>query len=197
VSGTVTGLHRSITAVDDSASSAERLTGLVQTNAAIQPGDSGGPIVNGAGKVVGMDTAASQGFSFQGVPATQGFAIPINRATSVAALIEAARASTTTMHIGATPFLGVGVVPVNTGFGASDVNGVLISGVVGASPAAKAGLGQNDVITKIDGRTVSSPAALTSILITKTPGTVVQVGWLDQNGGAHTSSLRLASGPPQ
>jgi S1-C subfamily serine protease len=67
--GTVTGLGKSITASDDTGDS-EQLTGLIETNAEVQPGDSGGPLVNTEGRVVGMDTAASSGFGFQGVSST-------------------------------------------------------------------------------------------------------------------------------
>ena len=63
--GTVTALNQSITASDQGDGSSEQLTGLIQTNADIQPGDSGGSLVNTSGQVIGIDTAASAGFSFQ------------------------------------------------------------------------------------------------------------------------------------
>src|SRR5205814_9241333 len=105
-SGRVTALHRSSVASDGQGSS-ERLTGLIQTNAALQPGDSGGPLVTSAGLVVGMNTAASVGFRFQ--PGGRvGLAIPIDRALTIARQIEAGRSSST-VHIGPTAFLGVNV----------------------------------------------------------------------------------------
>ena len=77
--GRVTALNQSITASDQGDGTSEQLTGLIETNADIQPGDSGGPLVNSGGKVVGMDTAASAGFSFQqGGSLTQGYSIPID-----------------------------------------------------------------------------------------------------------------------
>ena len=63
--GSVTALDQSITASDEAEGTSEQLTGLIETNADIQPGDSGGPLVNSSGKVIGMDTAASAGFSFE------------------------------------------------------------------------------------------------------------------------------------
>src|SRR6202042_3737587 len=77
--GTVTALDQAITASDEGDGTSERLTGLIETNADIQAGDSGGSLVNSAGQVVGMDTAASSGFSFQSAGESsgyQGYAIP-------------------------------------------------------------------------------------------------------------------------
>jgi S1-C subfamily serine protease len=106
--GTVTALNQSITASDELSSVSEQLTGLIETNAPIQPGDSGGSLVNAYGQVIGMDTAASSSDQTQGQSstATQAFAIPINNALSIAHQIESGTTSAT-VHIGATAFLGV------------------------------------------------------------------------------------------
>ncbi len=91
--GTVTAIDKSITAQDDDGS-AEQLNGLIQTNANIQAGDSGGSLVNTSGQVIGMDTAASAGFSFESPDqssGSEGFAIPINQAISIARQIEPVR----------------------------------------------------------------------------------------------------------
>ncbi len=64
--GRVTALNQSITASDESNSSSEKLQGLIQVDANIQSGDSGGPLVNAQGQVVGVDTAASAGYQFNG-----------------------------------------------------------------------------------------------------------------------------------
>jgi S1-C subfamily serine protease len=106
--GTVTALNQSITASDELSSASEQLTGLIETNAPIQPGDSGGSLVNAYGQVIGMDTAASSSNQTQGQSstATQAFAIPINNALSIAKQIESGTTSAT-VHIGATAFLGV------------------------------------------------------------------------------------------
>ena len=109
VGGTVTALNQSITASDDGDGTSEQLSGLIETNADIQPGDSGGSLVNTSGDVIGMDTAASAGtsFEFNGQSSgTQGFAIPIDTALSIARTIEAGSGSST-VHIGETAFLGV------------------------------------------------------------------------------------------
>ena len=89
--GTVTALNQSITASDELSNVSEQLTGLIETNAPIQPGDSGGSLVNSYGQVIGMDTAASSSYQAQGQSstATQAFSIPINEALSIAQQIEA------------------------------------------------------------------------------------------------------------
>jgi S1-C subfamily serine protease len=105
VTGTITQLNQTITASDDLGGS-ETLHGMLQTNANIQEGDSGGPLVNASGKVIGMDTAASSGsFGNQG-SSTVGFAIPINRALSIAHQIINGQSSAT-VKIGASGFIGV------------------------------------------------------------------------------------------
>jgi S1-C subfamily serine protease len=123
--GTVTALNQSITASDEGDGTSEQLTGLIETNADIQPGDSGGALVNTSGEVLGVDTAASAGFSFQSndqSSGSQGFAIPINTALSIAHQIVAGNGSST-VHIGTTPFLGVKVSPAgssSSGSGSGD-----------------------------------------------------------------------------
>src|SRR5204862_336321 len=102
--GTISALARSIT-VSDGRGGTERLKGLIQTNASIQPGDSGGPIVNSAGQIVGMITAGSRsGFGLQTPSA--GFAIPSNAALDIANEIRAGRSSPSII-IGPSGFLGV------------------------------------------------------------------------------------------
>ncbi len=107
VAGNITGLNQSITASDEGSNSSERLTGMLQTNAEIVPGDSGGPLASAAGKVIGMDTAAStgsNGYSQQNL----GFAIPINRAVTIADQIIAGKKSST-IQVSPTGFIGVSV----------------------------------------------------------------------------------------
>jgi S1-C subfamily serine protease len=84
VPGTVTGLNQTITASDDGSGAAtERLTGMIQTDANIIPGDSGGPLASTNGTVIGMDTAASNS-SVTNNQVSASFAIPIDRALSIA-----------------------------------------------------------------------------------------------------------------
>ena len=98
-------------------------------NSDIQPGDSGGALVNGEGKVVGMDTAASTGSTGTG-GAAQAYAIPIGTALSVAKSIENGRASST-IHIGATGFLGIQVQD-SSATGSSSGSGSFLPGSGGS-----------------------------------------------------------------
>jgi S1-C subfamily serine protease len=135
--GQVTALNQSITASDEgSSTNSEQLTGMIQSNVPIQPGDSGGSLVSSSGQVIGMDTAASSasdspssqadtpgssnggsGDSGTGssgtTTATQAFSIPINTAVTIAQEIVAGDASST-IHIGATGFLGIEVAPADS-----------------------------------------------------------------------------------
>src|SRR6185437_4640983 len=81
--GTVTNVNRSITVSDDQGGS-ESLSGLIETNAAVRPGDSGGPLLNSSGEVIGMDTAASVSNNVSYSTSNQGYAIPIDKALAIA-----------------------------------------------------------------------------------------------------------------
>ncbi len=190
--GQVTALGQSITAQDAGNGTTEKLSNLIQTNAAIQPGDSGGALINSSGQVVGMDTAASTGFSFQ-TQGNEGFAIPINEAMAIAKQIRSGHASAT-VHIGATAFLGV---EVSTTSAASPTTGALVAGVIANGSAAAAGVVTNDVITSLNGSAVTSAASLTNLISQLHPGQKVSLGWTTATGQTETASVTLASGPPQ
>jgi S1-C subfamily serine protease len=192
-SGTVTALNQSITASDELSGVSEQLTGLIETNADIQPGDSGGALVNSFGQVIGMNTAASSGYQFQAQTGhEQAYAIPINKAVSIANQIESGKGSGD-VHVGATAFLGVGVSGRN-GFGGSG-GGAIIANVVSGSPAAKAGLTAGDEITSIGGQQISSAEEIAHSLVKYHPGDTVSVSWVDQYGQSHTATVTLATGP--
>jgi S1-C subfamily serine protease len=189
--GKVIAVGRSIRAGDDEGRS-ESLTGLIETNAHVRPGDSGGALLDSGGRVVGMVTAASgSSFRFRGAPGTSAFAIPIAKAFSIAQKIAAGRSSGR-IHVGPTAFLGVQVTASDAG-----TPGALIAGVVRGGPAASAGIEAGDVITTLAGRRVTAPSALSGIILTKKPGMRIAVAWIDGASTSHTATVTLASGPPQ
>ena len=156
----------------------------------MQPGDSGGPLLDGDGKVVGVDTAASSSgrYGYQDIAQTsEGYAVPIATALTVARQIESGDSSGT-VHVGGTAFLGVNLTidQWSPGSGAS------IANVVSGGPADDAGLQAGDVITAIDGEATGTPAEITSLLLDKQPGDTVTV--TTQNG---TVTVTLGSGPAQ
>jgi S1-C subfamily serine protease len=211
--GSIVALNQSITASDELDGVGEQLTGLIETNANIQPGDSGGSLVDPSGAVIGIDTAASNGFSFSN-SGTQGYAVPINEALAIANQIKSGHGTATT-HVGATAFLGVELSSSSSqgsgsngfgGFGggssssgnsgSSSTSGVEVSGVVSGGPAANAGLASQDTITSLDGQSVDSPTSVSALLVPHHPGDKVQISWVDSSGQSHTATVDLGSGPP-
>jgi len=201
--GSVLAISQSITANDEeNPNGAERLTGLIEVNANIEPGDSGGPLVNSQGDVIGMDTAGSSngdfGFDPSGTTSTQAYAIPINTALSIATSIERGD-GTSSIHIGATAFLGVEVSSgsSSTSNGTASSSGVTVQEVIPNTPAASTALIAGDVITSVNGTSVSTTAGLAAIIQTLRSGQTIQVGYTDQTGASSTLSLTLGSGPAQ
>jgi S1-C subfamily serine protease len=182
--GKVTGLDRAITVNDDEGGTAD-LSGLIQTSARLVPGDSGGPLLDAKGRVIGVDAAGSSGFGFQ---ASDGYAIPINKAISLVHQMEAGSA-TSLVHIGKTAFLGV--LPRDT------ANGVTVDSVVDGLPAATAGLDRGFVITAIDDQQIQTVDDLRAAIFAHHPGDTVTLAYIDALGNAATASITFADGPPQ
>jgi S1-C subfamily serine protease len=179
--GRIAALNQTVSANDALTGSTETLNGLIQLDANIRPGDSGGPTVNTANQVIGMNTAASQNFH---LGRGQGFAIPINVAMGIAGQIRSG-ASSPSVHIGPTAFLGVGVNDAPGGAGA------IVRQVIPTGPAAGAGLAPGDVVNSINGQPVNSATALTNILDQHHPGDHVSVGLQGR-----AIDVTLGDGPP-
>lgn len=183
--GTVAALDQSITATDEGGANAENLTGLIETDAQIQPGDSGGPLYDAAGKIVGMDTAAQT----NGRQTSAGYAITINHALDVAQQIESASASSSTIHLGLPAFLGVSVADV------PGIGGAGVEQVVSGGPAAQAGIVPGDVITAVGSTSIDSIAQLEPALAAHRPGQSVTITFTDTSGQSHRADVTLVSGP--
>jgi S1-C subfamily serine protease len=182
--GTVTALDRTITASDESGSDAEQLSGLIETDAAIRSGDSGGPLFDTAtATVIGMDTAAAGG------GAAQGYAIPIAAAEAIARQITAG-VDNGTIHQGNPAFLGVSVQD-----GSDGSDGATVAGVLPGGPAAGAGITAGDVITAVGGTAVTSSDGLSTTLAGYSPGDRVRVTWAAATGGTRSATVTLATGP--
>jgi S1-C subfamily serine protease len=201
--GSVTALDQSINASDALTGGSESLSGLIEVNANIQSGDSGGPLVDSQGQVIGMDTAASDSFSFS-AQGNQGYAIPISQASAIAGVIRSGSGNSV-VHVGPTAFLGVmiGLSSASTnplgGVGATTtvpVRGVPVSQVIGGSPASAAGVTSGSTITSFGGRPLTSGAQLTRLLVPYHPGQKASITWTDAQGASHTGTVTLASGPP-
>jgi S1-C subfamily serine protease len=185
--GTVTAFGRTVNAEDELTGSSDEITGLFEFAAPVRAGDSGGPVINGAGQVVGMTTAASVNFRMG--PGGKGFAIPINDAMAVAGQIRS-RTPSGSVHIGAPTMLGVGVrsAPHQGG-------GVIIQDVMRGGPADGAGLVPGDLLTSIDGTPLDSARTLTLVLDRHYPGDVIDLTWQDASGTPRNGKATLAAGP--
>src|ERR687887_711361 len=170
-SGIVSALHRTMTSPSNFT-----ISDSIQTDAAINHGNSGGPLLNTAGKVVGV---TSQIRSDSGGNEGVGFAIPSNTLRSVVTqLIATGKAE----HA----FLGVTID--------STANDALIAGVRPDTPAAKAGLKKGDVVTSLGGKKISNPDELASVINSFKPGDTVKLTY-ERDGQSHTVQVKLATRP--
>jgi S1-C subfamily serine protease len=204
--GSITALGRTITASDSgSGQNTETLHNMLQTNAPIAEGDSGGALANAAGQVIGMNTAANSQ-SLGGAGTSMGFAIPVNRALSIAKKIAAGDTSGGIL-IGPKGFMGVGVDAVTDasaclaqsgvapGYQVPTKAGALVCNVYPGTPAYQAGVRAGDVITGVSGQSVTTASGLTGVMLKYKPGATVSLTWVDSSKQSHTSPLTLINGP--
>lgn len=154
--GVVSGLNRRM-----SANSSSSIEGLIQTDAAINHGNSGGPLLNLAGQVIGINELVLSSDGSGDVAQGLGFAIPVNMVKTVTAqLINGSKVSR--------PFLGVTYQMLTSQLAsANDLsakNGAWVQEVMAGSPAARAGLKPGDVITAVDGKSLDEQSDLVSAL---------------------------------
>ncbi len=188
--GSPLGLDHSVTAgivsaVGRSASAEQRYVPFIQTDVAINQGNSGGPLLNTRGEVVGIN---SQIFSVSGGYMGISFAIPIDLAMGAVEQLKA----TGRVSRGQ---LGVQVGAVTSdavkGFGLPDNRGALVNDVVSSSPAAKAGIGPGDVIRSVNGQAINDSSDLPPVIGAMAPGTKVTLGIL-RDGKPRDVSVTLS-----
>lgn len=151
--GIISGIGRGITAQQGIFGATESLDNVIQTDAALSPGNSGGPLVNLSAQVIGVNVAISQ--SGENI----GFALPVNKVVELIANFKANKKISR-------PFLGVTYTMIsqalaeNRGLAA----GALVRGVTASSAAQEAGIKVNDIITQIDGKDVNDANPLAKFL---------------------------------
>ena len=193
--GIVTALDQTITASDNGAQ-AEQLTGMIQSDAEISPGDSGGALVNSAGQVIGIITAG-QAQGFRSNSTTIAFAIPSSKAVDIANRILAGQAGNG-IYIGPVGYLGVSVQTLDATsaaqLGLSISSGAYVRAVVAGSPAEHAGITAGSVITRVNTAVVDTAASLGDALHKYKPGDQVKITWIS-GSDTHTANVTLISGP--
>lgn len=182
-SGIISGKGRPIIA-DDGTSEGESLENLLQTDAAINHGNSGGPLVDLNGQVIGINTAIAA--DSQGV----GFAIPSNATKGLVQHLLATgkveRAYLGVMYISITPAVADELgLPITQGAYVYEKSG---NAIVPGSPAAKAGIRNKDVITAVDGVDIDQNNGLALLLAEYVPGDTVS---LDLLSGGHKKTVKV------
>lgn len=172
-SGIVSGFGRSVVAGDETGN--ETLTNLLQTDAAINQGNSGGPLVNANGEVIGINTAIAGGGA-----ENIGFAIPVNDIKGlIKSVLEKGKLER--------PYLGIRYVSLDDdaaeAYDLEQKSGAYIvpkgnrrqDSILPDSPAAKAGLKEGDIITKIAGKEINDKSSLTSLISQHSVGETIEV----------------------
>ncbi|MBR7829312.1 trypsin-like peptidase domain-containing protein [Actinospica sp. MGRD01-02] len=205
------------TATLDGGLQSESLKGLIIHGADVVDGDSGGPLLDANGRVVGITVGSNSEWRSSGEPIT-GLAIPIDGARAIAAQIRAG-IPTDTVHIGPTAFLGDqadqlyldpdarpsctnlataapdgSLAPSRAGLA---IPGVCVDDVAPGSPADSLGVGVDDVIVALDGRKITSYSGEIAAMTEFSPGQSIRVDWISSaDGRPHHGTVTLAYGPP-
>jgi putative serine protease PepD len=183
--GIVSALNRPVFDADDGSTSSEAFD-AIQTDAALNPGNSGGALVDMNGELIGMNSATASLDSLGDVGNAQsgsigiGFAIPVDHAARIASeLITTGTAS----HAWLGAQLGT----------ETDADGARIVGVTSGSPADVAGLPDGSLVTKVDDQVIQNAGALSAAVQSRAPGARVTVGFTDPSGDLRTVLITLGT----
>lgn len=187
--GIVSGVERSLPVTPGQ----PPLVGLIQTDAAISSGNSGGALVGADGTAIGINVAAVEGTQTPGIAQGLGFAIPATTVTSVAEqLLETGEVRHTFLGI-----VGAGLTPpLAERFGIERDRGVLVGEVQPGSPADDAGLQQGDVIVALEGDAIADLGQLLAALREFSPGDEVTIEFV-RDGDEQTTDAVLAELPDE
>lgn len=183
--GSVVALDQAIDTQSEGTVEGEHLTGLIQTDAYVVGGYSGGALLDDQGEVVGITTAASSGGS------TQSYAVPIDDALEVVQQIEDGSESDE-VQIGPSAYLGIAV---NQSAATATSGGVQVGQVQSGGAAAKAGIEAGATITAIDDTAITSYDVLRTAIATYQPGDSVTLHWTDSSGSSHSKQVTLGESP--
>lgn len=159
--GIVSALNRTFMIDEDTI-----LNGLIQTDTAISSGNSGGPLINMKGQVVGINTAVATGGS-NSAANNIGFSIGVREVTRVVGILRSSEGSASAR--------GQGFLGIRLGSRTDGGSGAVIGEITSGSPAAKAGLRVNDVVLEVDGQTIDGDAALVAIIRDSAPGDKITI----------------------
>ena len=179
--GVISALDRPLSTAAGSADQATAID-AIQTDAPLNPGNSGGALVNANAELVGMNSAnATSGSAFgESGSIGLGFAIPVDEAKRIADELIAT-------GIASHGFLGARLTDD------AHTSGARIVEVYSGGPAAAAGLPPGALVTNVDHQPIDNADALTAVVLTKAPGTTIAVDYLDPSGSAHTAQVRLGT----
>jgi len=171
-SGIISGTGRSVTASDSSGYNVETLNDMIQTDAAINSGNSGGPLVNAAGEVIGINTATSS------TAENMGFAIPISSVKGMLSqLTETGKAERAYIGVYTTEI----TASIATAYNLPVTSGAYVyssssyTAVISDGPAAKAGIKDKDIITAVNGVKIGAAGSLSSLIGEYKPGDTIQL----------------------
>ena len=178
-----------VSAVDRTVS---QRSGLIQTDAAINNGNSGGPLLNSMGQVIGINTLVVRSTNSGNIAESLGFAIPSNLVKDISAqLIKNGKVE----H----PYIGITYQQVDPQIASAldldkSQSGIIVTQVLPRTPAAAAGLQEGDVITMLDGQTIDNDHRLASLLLARRVGETVTLT-LFRNGKQMQIRLVLGVNP--
>jgi S1-C subfamily serine protease len=178
--GSVVALDQSIDTQSEGTVDGEHLTGLIETDAYVVGGYSGGALLDSDGDVVGITTAASSGGE------TQSYAVPIEDALDVAQQIEDGKGSDE-VQVGPSAYLGVSI--------SESTDGVQVGQIENGGAAAGAGVEAGSIITGLGDTSITSLDELQSTLAAYEPGDSVTLKWTDTSGADHSERVTLGESP--